>query len=285
MSQQEKAKYFNLLKDAGVEFTKHYREYTTEELKRNWDHMQAALAVGPEVDDVEFPEDAPEPAPAGFFGFDEEEPEAEAPRPAPAPMQQPAPPPPPQQQPRQRNRWDLSHLWEGVPVRDRDTTELPGQNLSKPEDEPLRVDPSTGRLVYQEEVMKPATPRPRGRRVLTTNDPGTKIEQIQDGRFTESFEVAGDRTGTQTQIKITLPSYQVGMVRDRRFPFKIYTYGSKEGFDLFEVQEYFGGPEMVPDSCKRTYVENVLVYDIRSVIRTIQQEFRQLQLTNRIPAL
>jgi hypothetical protein len=79
-------------------------------------------------------------------------------------------------------------------------------------------------------------------------------------------------------VKITLPSYQVGIYKDPRFPFKIHTYNGREGFNLFEVEHYYGGSELVPATCKRVYIENDLCYDVRSVIQSIQNEYRQLQL-------
>jgi hypothetical protein len=79
-----------------------------------------------------------------------------------------------------------------------------------------------------------------------------------------------------------VPSYQVGIYKDRRFPFKIHTYNGVQGFDFEEVARYYGGTELVPPVIKRMYVENVLCYDIRTVVRAIQEEFRQQQLTGRI---
>ena len=39
----------------------------------------------------------------------------------------------------------------------------------------------------------------------------------------------------------------------------------------------------MPPAVKRKYVENVLCYDIRSVVAAINQEHRDLALTNRLP--
>jgi hypothetical protein len=159
---------------------------------------------------------------------------------------------------------------------------MPGQRLNtKAEDEPIRVD-EQGRIWYQEEVRKPAYPKPRGRRVLKYLDSGVKTETVQNGEYVETFEVAGVGEARPAEIKITLPSYQVGIYKDPRFPFKIHTYDGRSGFDLFEVQKYYGGSELVPPSIKRVYIENDLCYEIRSTIQTIQAEHRQLQLTGRI---
>lgn len=163
-----------------------------------------------------------------------------------------------------------------------DPEEMPGQRLNtKTEDDPIRTD-ELGRIWYQEEVLKPAYPKPRGRRVLTYMDRGSETETVQNGEYVETFEVAGKGAGKPAEVKITLPSYQVGIYKDPRFPFKIHCYNGREAFDLFEVADYFGGSELVPDECKRVYVENDLCYDIRTVIRAIQTEYRQLQLTGRV---
>ena len=163
-----------------------------------------------------------------------------------------------------------------------DPNELPGQRTNtQPEDEPIRID-EQGRAWYQEEVLKPSYPKPRGRRVLRYQETGVEQVTVQEGQYTETFEIAGSGPAQAAEVKITLPSYQVGIYKDPRFPFKVHTYNGTEGFDLFEVEQFFGGPELVPSTVKRMYVENHLCYDIRSVVRTIEAEHRQLQLTGRI---
>jgi hypothetical protein len=99
---------------------------------------------------------------------------------------------------------------------------------------------------------------------------GVRTETVQAGEYVETFEVAGNEVSRPAEVKITLPSYQVGIYTDPRFPFKIHCYDGREGFDFAEVQAYYGGSALVPDSCKRIYIENDLCYDIRSVVRTIQ---------------
>lgn len=159
-----------------------------------------------------------------------------------------------------------------------DPDELPGQRLNtQDEDTPIRVD-ELGRAWFQEEVRKPAYPKPRGRRVLTYMDTGVRKETVQNGEYMETFEVAGVGEARPAEVKITLPSYQVGIYKDPRFPFRVHTYNGREGFNLFEVEHYYGGAELVPATCKRVYVENDLCYDVRSVIQSIQNEYRQLQL-------
>ena len=135
---------------------------------------------------------------------------------------------------------------------------------------------------HQEEVRKPAYPKPRGRRVLKYMDTGVTTQTVRNGDYVETFEISGEQVQRPAEVKITLPSYQVGIYTDPRFPFKIHCYNGREGFNLFDVQDYFGGSEMVPETCKKVYIENDLCYDIRSVIRTIQTEHRQLQLMGKI---
>jgi len=275
MSAAEKGFYFRRLKDAGVDLgDKHFRDYTTAELK---EADQMAITNGllqpPTEDELEelnakihkkktkepsLPapqqEDPGEvdPEAAGFFGFTQ--PDAPAPEP---PKQAPAPVRP--------------HLGEMAGER---------QN-TKDAEEVLYVD-EEGRHWLQKEVLKPAFPKPRGRRVLRYNDPGVVTQTAKEGEYTETFEVAGDpRNATPSEIKITLPSYQVGMYRSKKFPFKVITYNGTSGFDRQEVEKYYGGAELVPPICKRMYVENVLCYDMRSVIRAINEEYRQLQLSGR----
>lgn len=242
MSQTEKSAYYRALKHAGVKFDKHYRDYSTDELKVAYD---ALIAERPEF---QIPEQAPQPAgdPEAAAAFSRMTQQPQAPRAA------------------------------------ADPNEMPGVRLNASEElQPIRTD-EHGRVWYQEEVLKPAYPKPRGRRVLKYMDTGTKVETVRAGEFVETFEVAGDRPATSSEVKITLPSYQVGIYKDRRFPFLIHTYNGREGFDLFEVQRYYGGSELVPSECKRIYVENVLCYDIRTVVRQIQAEYRQQQLIGKV---
>ena len=163
------------------------------------------------------------------------------------------------------------------PIAARPEGALPAEHAYRlDEDTPLRTD-EQGRTWFREEVRKPATPAPRARRVLKYIDPGTTTKTIVNGRYIETFEEAGNQV-TQGEVRITMPSYQVGIYRDLRFPFRIHTYNGNQGFDYAEVNQYYGGSDMVPPSVKRTYVGNDLVYDIRSVVRTIEAEARELQL-------
>jgi hypothetical protein len=165
------------------------------------------------------------------------------------------------------------------PLRLPDPEEMPGQRLNtNADDEVIRVD-EDGREWLQEEVRKPAYPKPRGRRVLKYLETGTEKQTVQNGEYVETFEVAGSREGVPSEVKITLPSYQVGIYRDPRFPFKIHCYNGREGFDMTDVEAFYGAAELVPEKVKRVYIENVLCYDIRTVVRAISDEHRHLQLT------
>lgn len=285
MSQTEKAELYNELKAAGVQFSKHYREYSTAELQEAVLELrshQAADSPPPEPEPE--PEFDPAATAAAYAALAEEEQPAVASAPPPAPeIPRPASeapttrtlPPPPNARPQSAP--------PAAPVARRNEDEMAGQRLNDSADlEPIRTDPDTGFVWYQEEVRKPAYPKPRGRRVLQYMDSGTKTETVKNGEYVESFEVAGEGVGRPAQVKITLPSYQVGIYKDRRFPFKIHVYNEQRGFDLFEVQNYYGGAELVPADIKRVYVENVLCYDIRTTVQSIQREYRQLQLQGKV---
>ena len=142
---------------------------------------------------------------------------------------------------------------------------------------PIRVDPVTGFVWFREEVRKPEVPRARARRKLTYVDSGATTRTVANGKYTETFEVAGNEHRV-SEIRITMPSYQVGVYLDPRFPFRVHVYNENRGFDLFDVQKFYGGGDLVPPEIKRIYVENDLCYDIRTTIRAIQAEDRQNHL-------
>lgn len=270
MSQSEKSALYKALQGAGVEFTKHYREYKTDDLQAKFDELVAAGVISngappPEPEQPVIPtagEIPLDPDAAAFFGYS-------------------TPGDPSLPSPEEVTAFEI-HEKAVAPVRERDPNTFAGEHMnSKALEEPIRTD-EKGRIWYQEEVMKPATPRPRGRRVLDYTETGTEVRSttLEDGT-TETFEVSGRGTA-RAQVKITLPSYQVGIYKDPRFPFKVYTYGGTNGFDFFEVHEFYGGPELVPADIKRMYVANVLCYDIRTTVRAIEAEARQLALQGRI---
>jgi hypothetical protein len=235
-----KSELYAQLKARGTP-SKHYREYTVEELK--------SLLEAPPEAPRSYADVMQELEEEGIYGE----------------------PSPPEDDPGRNT------LRSNTP----DPGELPGQRANRQGEGPIRVD-ELGREWYQEEVRKPAYPKPRGRRVLTYLETGVKTETVKVGEYVETFEIAGQDPGRPAEIKITLPSYQVGIYKDPRFPFKVHTYNGRSGFDLFEVHEFYGGAELVPPTCKRIYIENDLCYDMRSVINTITAEHRQLLLTGKI---
>ncbi len=254
MTTSTKPELYNQLKAAGRPLSRSYQEYTVAQLE------EELAAAGLPTESVEAPQDGNPPA--DFFGMSNTGAEDDA----------------------QTAQTEKPPKLEETPVvvSEPDPKELPGQRLNtNSRDDVIRVD-ERGRKWHQEEVRKPAHPKPRGRRVLKYMDSGVRTETVQNGEYVETFEVSGNEASRPAEVKITLPSYQVGIYTDPRFPFKIHCYDGREGFDLQDVQEYYGGSEMVPETCKRIYVSNDLCYDIRSVIRTIQAEHRQLQLTGRI---
>jgi hypothetical protein len=161
---------------------------------------------------------------------------------------------------------------------------MAGQRMNtQAEGEPLRID-EQGLVWYVEEISKPAFPKPRGRRVLTYLETGVKqvTSERDNAGYVETFEVAGDEQARTAEVKVTLPSFQVGKYKDPRYPFLIHVYNNNRGFDLHEVETYYGGAELVPKEVKRMYVENVLCYDMRTVVREIQSEFNRMQLAGKL---
>lgn len=237
MSQAEKAALWRELKERGVEFPLHYREYSQTQLEETLDRLNVEQGVDP----------ATQQAP-------------------PAPAQQAAAPQP---------RPQLN-----LPQRAPD--QIAGLRLNThAEDEPLRVD-EYGLIWYQDEVRKAAFPKPRGRRVLDYVDPGVRTVTAQTGNgYTETFEMPGDQS-RPSQVKITLPSHQVGIYKDPNMPFKIHVYNDNRGFDLFEVRDFYGGADLVPEDIKTVYVGQSLCYDIRTTRRAIEAEYREKLLKKEI---
>lgn len=270
MSHGEKSAYYRALKEAGYEFDQHYREYTTEDLR------QLASAAGLEV--TAPPPKDPLPTRDDEVASLRNELEqlkqvlrdvaqvraaaGEPPRPTTAgPLEREEGPQTPEPKP-------LAHSLD--PSQHAGVT----QN-SHGGEEIIKVD-EFGNQWLQLEVPKPAYPKPRGRRVLRYNDPGTTMETIKVGDYVESFEVAGDpRNARPAEIKVTLPSYQTGIYRSPSMPFKIHTYQGKRAFDLHDVQRYYGGRDFVPAKIKKTYVSNDLCYDMSSTIIAIEDEYRE----------
>jgi hypothetical protein len=235
MSQAEKAALWRELKERGVEFPLHYREYSQSQLEESLEQLMDA--EGPQ----NITPDAPAPAPRVAAA--------------------------------QPTRVSLPR---------RGPDEVAGLRINTHgEDEPLRVD-ENGLIWYQDEVRKAAFPKPRGRRVLDYMDPGVRTETAQTGNgYTETFEMPGDQA-RPSQVKITLPTHQVGIYKDPNMPFKIHVYQDNRGFDLFEVRDFYGGTDLVPEDIKTVYVGQSLCYDIRTTRRAIEAEYREKLLKKEI---
>lgn len=148
-------------------------------------------------------------------------------------------------------------------------------------DDPVRVD-SQGRVWYMDEVQKPAIPQPRMRRKIRYIETGVQTVERRgkDGHLDETFEVAGTEQ-REAEIKITLPSSQVGVYRDPRMPFKIHRYGDRRGFDRLDVVRFYGGSDLVPTSIGLLYVGGNLCYDINQTRDAIEREHREKILLGR----
>lgn len=145
-------------------------------------------------------------------------------------------------------------------------------------DDVLRVS-SDGKVWYKDEVPKPAIPMPRMRRKVRYINTGVKkVERrLNDGHLDESFEVAGDGH-EEAEIKVTLPSSQVGIYYDPRLPFRVHVYNGKRGFDYMDVVRFYGGLDLVPSTVATIYVGDDLCYDINKTRDTMERELRDKQL-------
>lgn len=148
-------------------------------------------------------------------------------------------------------------------------------------DDVLRVD-SQGRVWYKDEVPKPAIPLPRMRRKVRTltSNVETKSTFYPDGRLNETFEVAGQEQH-EMEVKVTLPSSQVGVYYDPRLPFRVHVYNGRRGFDRMDVLRFYGGLDLVPSTVATLYVGDDLCYDINKTRDTMERELREKQLLGR----
>lgn len=167
--------------------------------------------------------------------------------------------------------------WLGVPLKDRGEDRA-GLEFNKDPEQAIRVD-SQGFVWYQDEVMKPAIPKPRARRVIRTESTGFKTieRRNSDGSLDESFEVSGDE-GKTLEIKTTLASWQVGIYWDPRLPFKVHVYDGRRAFDFAEIVRHYDGLDLIPSAVKRVYIGSDLCFDIKSVRDAMEQQLRDLQL-------
>lgn len=179
-----------------------------------------------------------------------------------------------------RDQWaqiapqDLARLL-GVPFSDRAADRAGLTFNTHGPDDPLRVD-SRGMVWYKDEVPKPAIPKRRMRRKVKTlvGTPETVQTYRPDGGLDETFEVdGGDKH--EIEIKISLPSSQVGIYVDPRMPFKIHQYNGRRAFDYNEVVKFYGGLMLVPSSIQTIYIDSDLCFEIGSVRDTIERAYRE----------
>jgi len=245
-----RGEYYRALKEMGVKFSKHYREYSTEELASTYNEAINALAeaglagrslAGDEASEVDWLKALPDP----------ETTQAE-----PMPATNPT----------------AINPHASIPKAPKDEGELPGMRMNaKAPTDPIRRD-EAGRIWLQEEVQKPSGARPRARRVIKYLSRGVRKERVVSGNTTEYFEVEGEGEMVTTEAKVTLPTYQVGIYIDPRYPFKVLTYRGQKAFDRKDVEKYYGGADLVPDRVKKARVANLLGYDMRSVVAAIIRE-------------
>ena len=256
MSAALKGFYWKQLKELGIEFELPYRNYTLAQLRDSYEALVKeglASSVDEDAARASYQAKAASQAPV-----------------EPQPQSQPTAPTAPTPA-------------SAVPVSSQSVHEHAAERAYSAgyDEEPVRIDPVTKFVWFREEVRKPASPRPRARRKLTYVDPGTKTMEVSDGRYVETVEVSGQQRNTG-EVRITMPSYQVGVYLDPKFKdFKIHVYNDVRGFDLFDVQKFYGGADLVPAGIKRIYVGNDLCYDMLTVIRTIEEEYNRLRLQDR----
>ena len=283
MAQSQKSAYFKALKEQGVTFPKHYREYSTEEFANAWNILREGNPDLPELPDGAEPPELVPPkqdeaaelrrqleetsallAKMTAFVAVQQGQQAQPVQTVPAAPDVPAEP-------------DVKENVHGL-----DLSKFAGvtQNTHGPNDI-VKVD-EFGNQWLQVEVRKADGLRPRGRRVLRFENPAVKVSEVrgEDGTM-ESFEIPDtSKPTTPSEVRITLPSFQTGIYRSPSFPFRIHTYNGARGFDLEDVQNYYGGKDLVPSSVKKIYVYTDLCYDIPSVVSTIREEHARLVLNN-----
>jgi hypothetical protein len=156
-----------------------------------------------------------------------------------------------------------------------DKTELPTQRRAD-ELAPIRTD-TRGRVWFQEEIQKSSLAKPRGYRIFREIGTGVKDVTIDSGDgYTETIEVA-DGSRKPLEVRVGIPTWQVGIYKDPQFPFRVVEYRSARGFMRHDVEEFFGGPDVLPEGITAIHVGNLLCYPIREVIVAIQREYNQLQ--------
>ena len=269
MSHSEKSDLWRRFKESGVKPAKRYQDYTTAELR------EALAGVTQQV----------EPADEQWSVTADAGPQASARQEEPLPVDTTAlPPADPKASSTESRAFAMIHEARQRAAREANAAPTAEEAPAKDQhaglrqnthmrDQPIRTDPKTGIIWYQDEVLKPAVPKERVRRVKEYVDPGARTVSTVTGDYKETFEVAGNES-RPAQVRITLPSYQVGIYKDPRFPFRIHTYNGARGFDLEDVRAFYLGGDLVPPSIKIVYVANSMCYDIRTTIQAIEKEYR-----------
>jgi hypothetical protein len=163
----------------------------------------------------------------------------------------------------------------GVAGGRKDENELPTQRRAD-ELAAIRTD-ERGRVWFQEEIQKSSLAKPRGYRIYREIGTGVKEVTIDSGDgYTETIEVA-DGSRKPLEVRVGIPTWQVGIYKDPQFPFRVVEYRSARGFMRHDVEEFFGGPDVLPEGITAIHVGNLLCYPIREVIVAIQREYNQLQ--------
>lgn len=164
----------------------------------------------------------------------------------------------------------------GVAGGAKDHDELPTQRRADVMT-PIRTD-ERGRVWYQEEIQKSSLAKSRGYRVF--REIGTGVKKVtlpaDSEGFTETIEVP-DGSTKPLEVRVGIPTWQVGIYKDPQFPFRIVEYRSARGFMRQDVEEFFGGPDVLPEGVTAIHVGNLLCYPIREVVVAIQREYNQLQ--------
>lgn len=177
---------------------------------------------------------------------------------------------------------ELEHEWrrmqtkQAVPApQHADPTEQPTQRRGQ-EDTPIRTD-EHGRIWYQEEVRKKTTAAKRAYRVHREIGSNVKTIKIDSGDgYTETIEVPGDER-KPLEVKVGLPTWQHGIYKSPQFPWRIACCRGKQGFVREDIEDFFGGPDVLPESITKVYVGSKICYDIRSVTTAVQREYNMLQ--------
>jgi len=281
MAKAEKAVYWRSLKGAGVALEKNYRDYTTAELQALVAEHGVSLIEPPPT-----PRDAPPPREQGPDISDQlaqltqvigqlvqlqvgQQSAAAAQHERVAAATE-------RVVERRREEARPSAPARGELDRGLDNAEHAGLNANSHTASDVLYTDEFGNEWYQREVTKAGYAKPRGRRVLRTNDTKVETETITVGDYVETFEISGSQQNSQpTEIKVTLPSYQCGIYKPKNMPFKVHTYNGLQGFDRDDVQAYFGGRRLVPATVKSIYVHMDWCYEIASVISTIEAEYRE----------